>query len=198
MNENSYRLMAAVIFIVGAGISGFFRRRADRQSGNEKISLQAEGSSMMLALRLTGIALWLSIFAYLVDPHSMVWSQLQLPAWLRLSGGAIGVASDGLMYWVFSSLGNNVTPTVVTRNKHELVTTGPYRWVRHPLHSVGFLSYAAFAILAANWLVAILAVTTLALISMRVPREEQQLIARHGDMYHDYASRTGRFIPKLG
>ena len=106
--------------------------------------------------------------------------------------------ADGLMYWVFASLGDNITPTVVTRSKHQLVTTGPYRWVRHPLYSVGFLSYMAFALLAANWFVAILAVSALAMISLRVPREEEELVIRNGEAYRDYASRTGRFFPKIG
>ena len=55
MNENSYRSLAVVIFLAGAAISMYFRRRADRQSGNEKISLKAEGLPMMLALRMGGV-----------------------------------------------------------------------------------------------------------------------------------------------
>jgi protein-S-isoprenylcysteine O-methyltransferase Ste14 len=70
--------------------------------------------------------------------------------------------------------------------------------VRHPLYTVGFLSYIAFAVLAANWYVAILAVVALILISLRVPAEEAALIARNGEAYLDYAKRTGRFLPKLG
>jgi protein-S-isoprenylcysteine O-methyltransferase Ste14 len=69
--------------------------------------------------------------------------------------------------------------------------------VRHPLYTVGFLSYIAFALLAANWYVAILAVVALILLSLRVPDEEEALIARNGDVYRDYAKRTGRFLPKL-
>jgi protein-S-isoprenylcysteine O-methyltransferase Ste14 len=128
----------------------------------------------------------------------MAWSQVELPVWLRLSGAALGMVTNGLIYWVFSSLGNNVSPTVVTRRRHQLVTSGPYRWVRHPLYTVGFLSYMAFALLAANWYVAVLAVIALVLLSLRVPAEERALIARNGDAYRDYAKRTGRFLPRLG
>ena len=198
MNENVYRWMALVIFLAGTGISIYYRRRADREAGDEKISLRSEGLPLMLALRIGGIALWLGVFAYFINPAWMAWSQVELPVWLRLSGAALGVVTDGLIYWVFSSLGNNVSPTVVTRRGHKLVTSGPYRWVRHPLYTVGFLSYIAFALLAANWYVAILSVVALFLLSLRVPAEEEALIARNGDAYLDYAKRTGRFIPKLG
>jgi protein-S-isoprenylcysteine O-methyltransferase Ste14 len=198
MNENVYRWMALVIFLAGTGISMYYRRRADREAGDEKISLQSEGLPLMLALRVGGIALWLGVFAYFINPAWMAWSQVELPVWLRLSGAALGIVTDGLIYWVFSSLGNNVSPTVVTRKRHQLVTSGPYRWVRHPLYTVGFLSYMAFALLAANWYVAILAVVALILLSLRVPAEEEALIARNGDAYRDYAKRTGRFLPRLG
>ena len=198
MNENVYRWMALVIFLGGTSISMYFRRRADREAGDEKISLKSERLPLMLALRIGGIALWLGVFAYFINPAWMAWSQVELPVWLRLSGAALGVVTDGLIYWVFSSLGNNVSPTVVTRRGHKLVTSGPYRWVRHPLYTVGFLSYIAFALLAANWYVAMLSVVALFLLSLRVPAEEEALIARNGDAYLDYAKRTGRFIPKLG
>jgi hypothetical protein len=38
-------------------------------------------------------------------------------------------------WWVFSSIGRNVTETVLTKADHTLVTTGPYRWLRHPLYA---------------------------------------------------------------
>ena len=198
MNEDVYRWMALVIFLVGTGISMYYRRRADREAGGEKISLKSEGLPLMLALRVGGIALWLGVFAYFINPAWMAWSQLELPSWLRLAGAALGMVTDGLILWVFSSLGNNVSPTVVTRQRHQLVTSGPYRWVRHPLYTVGFLSYMSFAVLAANWYIAILAIVALWLLSLRVPAEEQALIARNGDTYRDYAKRTSRFLPKLG
>ena len=198
MNEDVYRWMALVIFLVGTGISMYYRRRADREAGGEKISLKSEGLPLMLALRVGGIALWLGVFAYFINPAWMAWSQLELPSWLRLAGAALGMVTDGLILWVFSSLGNNVSPTVVTRQRHQLVTSGPYRWVRHPLYTVGFLSYMSFAVLAANWYIAILAIVALWLLSLRVPAEEQALIARNGDTYRDYAKQTGRFLPKLG
>jgi protein-S-isoprenylcysteine O-methyltransferase Ste14 len=198
VNENVYRWMALGIFLAGTGISVYFRRRADREAGDEMISLKSEGLPLMLALRVGGIALWLGVFAYFINPAWMAWSQVELPVWLRLSGAALGMVTNGLIYWVFSSLGNNVSPTVVTRRRHQLVTSGPYRWVRHPLYTVGFLSYMAFALLAANWYVAVLAVIALVLLSLRVPAEERALIARNGDAYRDYAKRTGRFLPRLG
>jgi protein-S-isoprenylcysteine O-methyltransferase Ste14 len=198
MNEDSYRLLAAGIFVLGASISIYFRRRAEKESGGEKVSLKHEGLALMISLRVVGMALWLGVFAYLINPDWILWAHVRLPTWARLLGAAPGMLADGLAYWVFSSLGKNVTPTVITRDRHELVTTGPYRWVRHPLYSIGFLSYISFALLAANWYVAVLSMATLILIAVRVPKEEEALIARNGDVYRHYVRRTGRFLPRFG
>ncbi len=53
MNENIFRILAALIFLISLGISGYFRRKADRDSG-EKVSWKDEGIFMILALRIGG------------------------------------------------------------------------------------------------------------------------------------------------
>lgn len=197
MNENTYRLWAIGIFLIGAGISGYFRRKADRDTG-EKISPRAEGLPIMISLRVFGLALWLGVFAYLINPAWMHWSQVSLPTSARITGLALGVLADLLAYWVFSNLGTNVSPSVATRKRHQLVTSGPYRWVRHPLYTMGMISYLSFAIMAANWYIAALAVITFIILLIRLPKEEAGLIERFGDDYRRYMQQTGRFLPRLG
>ena len=73
MNENIFRIFAALILFTGIGISSYFRRKADRDSG-EKISRSVDGSVMMTLIRIGGLVLWLSPLVYLINPHWMVWS----------------------------------------------------------------------------------------------------------------------------
>ena len=197
MNENIFRFSAIAVFLAGAAISIYFRRKADRSTG-EKISPRAEGLPIMIALRFFGLSLWVGVYAYLLNPSWMAWSQVQLPAWARWTGLGLGVLADLLAYWIFSSLGDNVSPTVATRRQHRLVTGGPYRWVRHPLYSMGMLAYLSFSLLAANWFLAFLAVAVFIVLNVRLPQEEAALVERFGDRYRDYMRRTGRFLPRLG
>ena len=194
--ENTFRAAAVIVFLVGAAISTYHRRKADRETG-ETISPRAEGPSIMIALRVFGLCLWLAIFAYLVDPRWMAWSQVELPAWLRWSGLGLGIVADLLAYWVFSNLGTNVTPSVQTRTAHQLVTSGPYRWVRHPLYLMGLIAYTGFALLAANWFMALLSAAVFVVLVLRLPQEEARLLDRFGDQYREYMQRTGRFLPRL-
>ncbi|UCD23138.1 MAG: isoprenylcysteine carboxylmethyltransferase family protein, partial [Gemmatimonadota bacterium] len=100
--------------------------------------------------------------------------------------------------WLFSSIGSAITPTSATRQAHVLTTKGPYRWVRHPLYTVGPSFFVSFGMMAQNWFIAGLGVVAFALMAVRTPAEEANLIEKFGDEYRDYMARTGRFLPRLG
>jgi protein-S-isoprenylcysteine O-methyltransferase Ste14 len=127
----------------------------------------------------------------------MRWAQVPLPACLRWSGAGMDVALLPLEYWMFRSIGTGITPTVATRDDHQLATHGPYRWVRHPLYSIGTGLFLAQSLISANWLVAFLSMVALRMLMLRLPKEEAQLIARFGDDYRDYIQRPGRLLPRL-
>ncbi|MGB8982780.1 MAG: isoprenylcysteine carboxylmethyltransferase family protein [Anaerolineales bacterium] len=197
MNENIFRILAAIILFTAMGISSYFRRKADRESG-EKISLKVDGTAMMTAIRIGGLILWLSPLVYLLNPDWMAWSKIGLPDWARGLGVGIGVLSTLGIYWLFSSIRTGITPTSATRREHQLVTHGPYRWVRHPLYTVGSSMFLAFGMIADNWFIIVLGVLTFILMAVRTPKEEANLVEKFGDEYREYMKRTGRFFPKLG
>jgi protein-S-isoprenylcysteine O-methyltransferase Ste14 len=194
--EPIFRGTAAALLATVLSISAYHRHRA-QQASEEKISWREEGLPTIIALRSSGLALWLSVVAYLLKPRWMKWSSLSLPSWLRWSGAGLGAATLPLSYWVFRSLGKNVSPTVETRENHELVTSGPYRWVRHPLYSVGTAFFVSLSLVAANWFVGLASLSALSMLLARLPKEEAKLIERFGDEYREYMRRTGRFSPRL-
>lgn len=194
--ESVFRGIAATLLAAALSVSAYYRHRAE-QASEEKISWREEGLPTIIALRSSGLALLLSVMAYLLNPRWMEWSSLSLPAWLRWSGAGLGAATVPLTYWVFRSLGKNITPTVETRENHELVTSGPYRWVRHPLYSVGTSFFVSLSLVAANWFIGLGSLSALAMLLVRLPKEEAKLIERFGDEYRVYMERTGRFLPRL-
>ena len=196
MNENIFRILAGIIFLTGISISGYFRRKADRDTG-EKVSWKDEGIGMILILRLGGLLLWLSMIGYLIYPPLLAWSKVGLLAWMRWLGVGMGITCVFLIYWMFSSIGTGITPTVATRSAHKLSTSGPYRWIRHPLYSFGTLFFLSFALMADSWFIAVMAALALVLLSIRLPNEEAHLIEKFGDEYREYMKQTGRYLPKL-
>ncbi len=196
MNENIFRLLAAVILFSGMGISIYFRRKADRDSG-ESLSRKVDGTPMMTAIRIGGLILWLSPFVYLINPNWMAWSKIGLPDSVRWIGVGLGVLCVLGIYWLFSSIGAGITPTSGTRKEHKLVTHGIYRYIRHPLYTVGSSLFISFGMMADSWFVAALGILTFILMAIRTPKEEANLIEKFGDEYREYMKRTGRFLPKF-
>jgi protein-S-isoprenylcysteine O-methyltransferase Ste14 len=196
MNENIFRILAAVILISGMAISSYYRRKADRDSG-EKLSRKVDGNAMMTFIRIGGLILWLSPFVYLINPSWMAWAKVGFPDWVRWLGVGLGILCTLGIYWLFSSIGTGITPVSATRKEHKLVTRGPYRWVRHPLYTVGSTMFVAFGMMADNWFIALLGVLAFVGMAIRTPKEEANLIEKFGDEYREYMKRTGRFLPKL-
>jgi len=197
MNENTFRILAALILFTGIGISSYYRRKADKDTG-EKISRKVDGSVMMTAIKIGGLILWLTPLVYLVNPNWMNWSKIGLPESIRWLGVGIGILCVLGIYWLFSSIGSNISPTSATRKEHQLITSGPYRWVRHPLYTVGSSMFIAFGMMADNWFIAALGVLAFIGMAIRTPKEEANLIEKFGDEYQEYMKHTGRFFPKLG
>lgn len=196
MNENIFRILAGLTLIVGMGISGYFRRKADKETG-EKVSRQADGTTMMTIIRIGGLLLWLSPLVYLINPAWMAWSKIGLPEWTRWLGVGIGLLSVLGIYWLFSSIGSGITPTSATRTEHKLVTGGIYRYIRHPLYTFGSSMFIAFGMIADNWFIALLGILTFVIMAVHTPKEEANLIEKFGDEYREYMKSTGRYLPKL-
>jgi protein-S-isoprenylcysteine O-methyltransferase Ste14 len=196
MNEYIFRILAALILFTGIGISSYFRSKADRDTG-EKISRKADGSAMMTIIKLGGLVLWLSPLVYLINPGWMAWSKIGLPEWVRWLGVGSGILCVALIYWLFSSIRSGITATSATRAEHKLVTSGPYRWVRHPLYTVGSSMFISFGIIADNWFIAVLGILAFIAMAVRTPKEEANLIEKFGNEYREYMKQTGRFLPKF-
>ena len=196
MNEAIFRILASLILLTSMGISIYFRRKADKETG-ETISRNVDGSAMMTAIKVGGLILWLSPFVYLLNPAWMNWSKIGLPEAIRWLGVGVGILCVFGIYWLFSNIGNNISPTSATRKQHQPVTSGPYRWVRHPLYIVGASMFISFGMTADNWFIAMLGALTFIVMAIRTPKEESNLIEKFGDEYREYMKRTGRFFPKI-
>ncbi len=78
------------------------------------------------------------------------------------------------------------------------MVTGPYRRVRHPLYASGMGLIFGIGLTAASWLILAWAgLGIVAVLAFIVPREERELVARFGEGYRSYQSRSGRLLPRF-
>ena len=194
-SETPFRIALLVNMSVTMSIAGYHRWQA--ASSGERISHKEEGYLFATVLRLAGLCLWITTFTYLLSPASVQWAAMSLPPWLRWCGVVIGIMCLLVIYWTLTSLSKNLTDTVVTRADANLVTHGPYRWVRHPFYVTVALLIASVTLLSANWLIGLSGLIVMALLTIRTPKEERMLIERFGQQYRDYMAKTGRFVPRI-
>lgn len=194
--DGLFRWLFILISVTTFSISAYFRRKAGRSG--EVIPRVREGKLSLLGRLLFAAPIYLAFLAYMVNPDWMAWSSVRLPLWLRGLGVAMGLAMLPVLYWVVRTLGRNISETALTKEDHQLVTQGPYRWVRHPLYSVATIIFVSLGLVAANWfIIAMAVVIIIAMALVVIPKEEAQLISKFGDEYREYMKRTGRLAPRI-
>jgi len=105
-------------------------------------------------------------------------------------------------FWGYRTIGKNWVhaleqSTFQQRERGALVTWGPYRYVRNPIYLGAFSVVVAQALLAANWLVLLPGLATIAVIYSQIRGEEAMLAERFGEQYLEYMRCTPRIIPRL-
>jgi protein-S-isoprenylcysteine O-methyltransferase Ste14 len=194
-SEVLYRLIATGLFLLMAVIGFSFRIKAKKAGDNTQ--WKDEGDFIMIALRLFGFGTWIVLLLSLALPGLLPWSRFKLSFTGHLAGALVLVCAIGLIHWLFRAIGTNITDTVGIKENHQLVQSGPYRLIRHPLYTASILIFTGFGLLLSNWLIPLLGIITFALIVIRLPREEQNLINHFGESYRSYMKSTPRFFPKL-
>lgn len=137
------------------------------------------------------------LFVWFLTPW-LDFAHVAMPEWARWAGGAVIVAGVWFFSKTHEALAHNWSPLLELREGASLVTTGPYRLVRHPMYSAAFVIDIGLGILSANWLVAgTMLLGLLVLVVGRVRDEERMMTDAFGDEYREYMARTGRLFPRL-
>ena len=173
-------------------IRGVFIRRARRQHKTDK----GDGRDRLL-IALVGMG-------QIALPLLFVWTRalsfadrVQPAACLPL--GLVAMAAGLWLFWrSHVDLGDNWSVTLEIDAKHQLVTRGVYRFVRHPMYTSFFVSGLGQALLLANWIAGPAALVAVAvLVWVRLPNEEAMMVEAFGDEYREYMRRTGGIVPRL-
>jgi protein-S-isoprenylcysteine O-methyltransferase Ste14 len=95
-------------------------------------------------------------------------------------------------------LGRNWSVVARMRSDHELIRTGPYARVRHPIYLGLLLFLLAFVIAYGHWLQLVVAMPLyLAGTTIRTRVEDGLLERKFGDAFRDYRRSTPALIPRL-
>jgi len=124
-------------------------------------------------------------------PRDKAW-QVNEP--IRVAGLGMLLVGTAIGLWAAARLGRGFTPSPLPNGAIELVTRGPYRWVRHPMYTAVMLLATGIAIRAGSVAVAAQTIALVVLFNVKARWEERQLATTFPG-YLAYQASTPRFVP---
>jgi protein-S-isoprenylcysteine O-methyltransferase Ste14 len=116
-----------------------------------------------------------------------------LVSWLA-AGGCVAILALTMICW--RKMGREWRMGIDPNEKNNLLVTGPYAYVRHPIYALQRLLAVVSAIAVPVPVMVGVAVIEVVLLSWEAIREEQHLTRVHGQTYQNYMRTAGRFWPK--
>lgn len=166
-------------------------------SRNVKVSLRREPPVSRLLhiapLMFAAVLLW-------VPAAPVSWLNLRIIQWAawQFWAGAI-LTAVGLLFtvWARRHLGTNWSGIVTVKQNHELVTTGPYVLVRHPIYTGLLLAFAGGAMARGDLRGLLAVLVVLAALWRKLRLEEHWMREQFGDQYLAYSARVCALVPFL-
>jgi protein-S-isoprenylcysteine O-methyltransferase Ste14 len=163
----------------------------------DRAAVKREGMAAFLVRVVDGFLVFGLLIAFAVQPAWLSALSIPFPDVLRGLGFLLGLAGLGIWIWAQIALGREWSPQLQLREKHRLVTAGPYARMRHPPYSRMIVWGSGLVLLTANGIFAAFAVFMCGMFVARMPKEEQMMIDEFGEEYREYRKRTGKGFPKF-
>lgn len=173
--------------------AGFALRRRPGAHINQT---EHELPSLRVIRPVLGLVFYGALLDWLIPGTRLAWARIPLGVSWRWAGGVVAVLAVLLLWRAVVALGANYRGGIGLWDDHQLVVSGPYRWIRHPIYTAFVLVMLGVMGLSASWLVGLsgLALTS-AIPALRLRREEQELAERFGEAFGEYRSSTAGFVP---
>lgn len=174
-------------------------RHANRGGGPINRGSDPPGTPQWWSRVLGGVGLLFAVAAPVFELLGMQAIPVFDHLTVRLTGLVLMVAGIGTILIAQAAMGRSwradVDPDVPTN----LVTTGPFRWVRNPIFTSTVITFVGLALMVPNVLAVVMVLVSVAALQIQVRLVEEPYLRRtHGAAYARYAARTGRFVPGLG
>lgn len=194
--ETIFRVILPVLIIAFALHRGYYVKNYSKP---EDATLKKREEGMLSKVAgLLGIVGFVATILFVINPDWLAFASLPFPDWVRWIGVAIALAGFALLQWAQATLGKNWSDTPRMMKEQTLITSGPYRFIRHPIYTAFLLILGSTFFISANWLIGLCwtGMTVLEILS-RIQFEESLMLEYFGEQYRDYMKTTGRLLPKV-
>lgn len=117
--------------------------------------------------------------------------------WCFWSGAAVTAAGLLFSVWARHHLGRNWSQAVTVKQDHQLITSGPYALVRHPIYTGLLVAFLGSAIARGEWRGLLAVALVFVALSAKLRLEERWMRAQFGEAYESYSRRVAALVPYL-
>ena len=171
-----------------------------RRTGSSPVRLRDRpGSAQWWARLVSTVGVVLAVAAPLSELAGLAaFPPLDQPL-VRWAGVILVLAGIAITVGSQIAMGGSWRADVDPDARTELVTSGPFRFVRNPVFTGSAITVIGLALVVPNVVSLLMLVAFLAGLEIQVRLvEEPYLLRVHGEAYRAYATQTGRFVPGLG
>ena len=195
-SEGLLRIVQALVFVAFVLHRAYYNRKYP-PAEKETVEEQARGGPGRIA-HLLALPALVSLALFLIYPKWMAWSAIPLANWIRWAGVLVAVLGFALLQWSHQALGQNWSDQPRITLTQSLVTSGPYRWIRHPIYTSFLMILGSSLLISSNWFIGSIWLAMTAIdIRSRIDFEEAKLLTRFGETYDSYKRETGGLLPRL-
>ena len=164
-----------------------------RQGGVKKGKERGESDSFFLFLIASTVAA--GFFIPFFSGKGI--TGLHLPPFLRYAGVALFLAGLFLRWIAIRALKQQFSIFVAIQENHQLVTTGIYSRIRHPIYLGAVMSLLGFVLVFPTLLGFIFMLIYSMLLGHRMTQEEKLMLKHFGSVYEEYTMKSYRLIPHI-
>ncbi len=165
-------------------------RRVEMKRSIKVPTLSVERSGLLLATVLV-------FFPNPITHPSFLALRIHHSAAIANAGFCLTIAGLAFSAWSRDVLGRNWSARAMIQTGHQLITAGPYAYLRHPLYTGLIVALAGTALVAGEYGSLLGWVILTSVFRLKARREEQLLETEFGPGYAAYRARTGCLVPRI-
>jgi len=148
-------------------------------------------AAVLLLLPFAVIEMWF-FGPRVLGSGAVIWT---VTPFIAVVADVLALSGLVVMLWARVTIGRNWSGGVVLKEDHELIQSGPYAYVRHPIYSGVFLLMLGFTVFRGQAPALVMMVMVVVLLSLKASQEEKLLVSHFPVEYPAYRKRVKALIP---
>ena len=192
MLNSIFKIIYLLELLLATGLRKFYTARISK--ADLKVQSRSRIEVFLMLLNAVGLVIPLVyIFSTVLD-----FADYAFPDWIAWAGVGLFAGAIGLLWKAHYDLGQNWIIAVALRHRHELITHGIYKYLRHPMYSAHLLWALAQIMILHNWIAGYsFLIVQIPFYWYRIRKEEKMMVEHYGETYKSYMQKTNMLIPGL-